>query len=292
MLKKVYNVSLEDSFLDTFCQLLLKEIGQDHEILANYLIFLPNKRLIKNLQGAFLRVNKAKAMMLPTMVSIADIDYVMLNPVQKSLDSINLFKKVISTRERAFIIALLIQKIDVKLSFFQCIAMAESLGEIIDQSYFQEINFKNLSNVVESNLAVHWQDVLKFLYIVTEFWPNYLKEQNAIDYSYKQISIYNLQAQQWEITKPSNPIIALNLHSFYPSILNLLKTILSLAEGRLFFYGIDLSLNKDSYKELHYMHPQKSLLHTLNFLNINTKDITNITNNKNNYKEQLIYKMF
>ena len=292
MKKNIFNIALDKSFLDEITNLLLQEVNFSSEQLSEYLLLLPNKRLIKNLQESFLRTTGGKALLLPKMISIAELDYIISSPIQKDLDTSQYFQKVISKRQRAFILLHLIKKIDGSLSAYQTLDLAESLGQIIDESYLQEINFDNLEEIPPENLAEHWQKILKFLHIIKEFWPQYLYENNAIDLVNKQVAIYKLQAQEWSINPPQSPVIALNIFSFYPSVVALLNVVKDLSQGRLFFYGIDFNKRAEDFKQLSYGHPQKVFALVMDKLGINPKEIVQIHGQNHSVKESLVQRIF
>ena len=292
MKKNIFNIALDKSFLDEIALCLLQEVNFSSEQLSEYLLLLPNKRLIKNLQEAFLRATQGKALLLPKMISIAELDYIISNPIQKDLDTSQYFQKVITKRQRAFILLNLVQKIDGSISTYQALDLAESLGQIIDEAYLQEVSFDNLEEIAPENLAEHWQKILKFLHIVTEFWPQYLQEHNAIDATNKQVAIYKLQAQEWILNPPTSKIVALNILSYYPSIINLLNVVKNLDAGRLFFYGIDTQKSVDDFSQLTYSHPQKVFACMFGKLNIIPTQIFTTTGLNYTIKESLIHRIF
>ncbi|MCL2567449.1 MAG: double-strand break repair protein AddB [Alphaproteobacteria bacterium] len=291
----IYNIPFDRAFIDVFCEKILNDNQDNLENLFNYLILTPNQRIVNSLQTGFLRVSKAKSLILPKIISLHDTQYIIANNSVAFNDALkkdfaDILKPAISKRERSFILAKLINKMDSALNFTQSLAWAEDLGDLIDKAYWENINFNNLDNIVESQLAIHWQEILKFLHIATSFYPQILEEKGCIDAAYQQKLTLQLQNKIFRENPPANHIIALNLLSFYDDNINLLKTINSLSKSDIYFYGIDKTMPIDSYENLEYTHPQKVLSYTLNKLEVKREDVVDIT--VPTLQEAIIHRVF
>lgn len=291
----LYNIPFCESFIDVFCKKLLEDNKTNPENLYNYLILVPNKRIVRNLQTALLKNSNAKALILPKMISLSDLDYIIsnnhfvFNTLSKN-EFANILRPVISKRERSFILAKLIKKMDDTLSFNSTLQMADSLGILIDRAYMEDVNFNDLDKIVDSNLAIHWQEILKFLHIATQVWPSILEEKQAIDASFQQKLIYQLQNRIWQITPPQNHVIALNITGFTQDSINLLKTINNLPKSDIYFYGIDYNLSEEDFKNVEYTHPQKVFSYMLNKLDLKRSNIKNLS--RDNSQENIIHRIF
>ncbi len=291
----LYNIPFCYSFIDAFCKKILEYNKNTPENLYNYLILVPNKRIIRNLQTAFLKNSNASALILPKMISLADLDYIISNnhlvfsTLSKNEFS-DILKPVISKRERSFILSKLIKKMGQSLSFNQSIAMADNLGLLIDRSYMENVNFQDLDKIVDTNLAIHWQEILKFLTIATQVWPQILAEKKSIDATHQQKLIYQIQNKIWQLTPPPNHVIALNIIGFNNDIINLLSTIDSLPKSDIYFHGIDYNLCDNDFKNLEYTHPQKIFSYMFNKLKIKRENISNLL--LNDTQDNIIHRIF
>lgn len=291
----VYHIPFSEPLLDTLAKKLLWHYQDNTKELAHCLILLPNKRLIQSLRNAFLQNTNSSALILPKMVSIADLDYIITSidilPILQQNPIFNdIFKQVISINKRTFILSTIIQKKDPSINITQAIAMAKSLGQIIDDAYLEHVDFANIDNIVTDQFAEHWQSILQFLGIVTSFWPSYLAENKLIDANYRKKLTYKLQQEIWQQHVPQYPILAINITSNYPDVLALLNTIKNSPKGALYFYGIDFQEDEESYNNLPFIHPQKPLATTLQALHIKREDIQQI--NSNNNIDSIIHKLF
>ncbi|MDR2007823.1 MAG: double-strand break repair protein AddB [Alphaproteobacteria bacterium] len=273
----IYNIPFEKSFIDVFCEKLLNDNQDNLENLFNYLILTPNQRIIKNLQIGFLRVSKAKSLILPKMISVADTQYIISNnSALFNEDFADILKPTVSKRERSFILAKLIKKMDGRLSFTQSLESAYYLGDLIDKAYWENIDFNNLEDIVESGLAIHWQEILKFLHIATSFYPKILEEKGCIDVALQQKLTLQLQTKIFKENPPTSHVIALNLMSFYEDNINLLNTIKAMPKSDIYFYGIDKNMSEDDFNNLDYTHPQKVIANMLSKLKTKRESILDI----------------
>src|SRR3546814_1191757 len=56
----------------------------------------------------------------------------------------------------------------------EAVRLAGQLARTLDQLVAEEVPASRLAEAVPENVAVHWQQTLKFLRIVTEQWPEVL----------------------------------------------------------------------------------------------------------------------
>ena len=60
-------------------------------------------------------------------------------------------------------------------------SLAQSLGELMDRIYTENLDLKNLARLVPEDYAHHWQITVKFLEILSEQWPLILQAHGVID---------------------------------------------------------------------------------------------------------------
>jgi ATP-dependent helicase/nuclease subunit B len=293
---KIINIPLCNSFLDEISKILLDKVNNDSQQLSQYLLLLPNYRLIKNLQYSFLKNSQAKSLILPKMVSLGNLNYFFedVNILSKSdLENLHyedFFKNTISKNQRSFILSKLIRKKESNISINQAIYLANQLGIIIDKGYQEEVDFKNLDKIIDVNLAKHWQDIIKFLDIATISWGAILKDRNMVDEIYKQNLIYKIQHKLWQKQPPNYPVISIHMQSYFKNIINLNKQILNLSQGQLFFYGMDKQeLNENN--KLSFSHPQKIFQYMLDKMDVSIKDV-NFVKSNHTEKENFIHRIF
>ena len=68
--------------------------------------------------------------------------------------------------------------------------------------------FDKLKNLVPEQYAVHWQETLRFLQIITQYWPQILKERQVVDAAERKNILLAAQAEIWADSPPPEKIIA------------------------------------------------------------------------------------
>jgi ATP-dependent helicase/nuclease subunit B len=291
----IYNIPFSVPFLPTIAKILIQQSKESRVLLANYTILVNNTRIIKALQTQFLQHANSKAIILPKIISIDDLQSSIFYEIIKHEDLLAVYsnflsKKIITKNQRSFILSKLVQKKDPHIKLNTAIKIAQDLGNFIDESYFNEADLNKLETVVDDNLSIYWQETLKFLNIITAYWPQYLEQNNAMDEAKKELLHINILSQllkkqniedkNWQ---NNNPFIALNITSSYPVINNLLETIKAFETSKIFFWGLDLehyNQNKTNTKlldvvkiNLKAIHPQALLYNTLNSIKANMEEI-------------------
>ena len=71
---ELYNIPAHLSFVDELATGILKRYGENTLELSEVLILLPNRRAVRSLRDAFLRLSGGKSIILPSMQPIGDVD--------------------------------------------------------------------------------------------------------------------------------------------------------------------------------------------------------------------------
>ncbi|MGH6717843.1 MAG: double-strand break repair protein AddB, partial [Alphaproteobacteria bacterium] len=71
---RVYSIPAGEPFVDALAAGLLTRAGEDPIVLADALILLPNRRACRALRDAFLRQGRGRALLLPRLTPIGDVD--------------------------------------------------------------------------------------------------------------------------------------------------------------------------------------------------------------------------
>lgn len=99
---------------------------------------------------------------------------------------------------------------------------------MIDTVHNQGLSFDRLTDLVPEEYAVHWQETLKFLQIITEYWPQILAERQLIDASDRRNRLLRAQIDLWRQNPPVKRIVAAGTTAAFPLMKELVKTVLSL----------------------------------------------------------------
>ena len=270
----LYTIPSGTGFLKRLAEGLLAMSEGDDFALTRMRVLLPTRRAGRELRDAFLSLSHDKPLLLPRLQPIGDVDGEEIELYLSGFGEIgHEIPPAISALERQFLLAPLIQQKDSSLGVDAALSLANELARLIDTVYTEDLDFSNLSNIVPSTLASHWQKTLQFLEIVTEFWPKILAERGQIDPADRRNRLLKSLTTLWYEHPPSTPVIAAGSTGSIPSVGNLLKTIANLPQGIVVLPGLDLGLEDESWSEITDTHPQCTMRNLLNRMGKTREDV-------------------
>ncbi len=274
----VYTIAANLAFTDTLAAGLSQASEGGPLSLANTRILLPTRRSCRSLREAFLRQSGGKPVLLPRMTPIGDVDEddLLLSAMdgfsgtgQDVLD----IPPAIASLHRQLILMGLIGKRSPETSADQAALLAGELAKLIDQVATEQLDFAALEGLVEKDLSEHWQETLKFMQIVTEFWPAILAEKNLLDPASRRNLLIQAQNRAWANNPPQIPIIAAGSTGSIPATAQLLATIASLPTGCVILPGLDRGMDQNAWQALEPTHPQYGLKLLLGQLGVERGDV-------------------
>ncbi len=258
----VYNIAAGYSFADALAAGILERTATDPLLLTDYTILLPSRRACRTLREAFLRLSGGKAILLPVMHPIGDVDAdemaMFLAAEDDVAESIDI-PPAVSRLERQLLLAQAIQKAGMAQSFDQAVALALELGHFLDEVQTERLGFDGLAKLVPAEFAGHWQKTLEFLKILTEHWPEILKERGVIDFAARRNLLLEAQISAWQKHPPQKPVIAAGSTGTVPAAAELLALVSRLPQGMLVLPGLDAEMDAASWDKLGEDHPQFNL---------------------------------
>lgn len=294
MMKNVFNVPSSAAFVDVVAQRFLDEYSAAPLSLSEVLFLLPNRRACQNLKEAFVRAQGLKPTLLPQMMPLGDVeeDELFVSGFDFSEELKNLPAAVPSFRRLLWFTKQIMQEapsfgLD-KFSAQQACSLAQSLCQLIDDVHNEQLSFDNLKNLVPEEYAQHWLDTLRFLEIVTQRWPAYLKENNLVDPAERRNILLDLQCRFWQKHPPSKRIVVAGTTATYPMMRRLVKTVLDLPNGELVLYGVDKNLDTQSYDKLDESHPQFEIKQLLDFIEVNRFEVVDFCSVVNPQREKMV----
>ena len=167
----------------------MDEYAQNPLALSDVLILLPNRRACKTMAETFVKLRGMQPMLLPQMLPIADVEeddlilsgqgaaagVLEIPPAISPMERMMLFMRIILSKPQGFGTE--------SISLSQACFLAQELGSLIDTVNNENLDIANLQNLVPEEYAGHWQETLKFLEIITAYWPQILQERGVIDAS-------------------------------------------------------------------------------------------------------------
>ena len=295
----IYNIPSTHNFLETLCNFLKKNISSD---LKKTIIILPTRRSCNELKRIFLNFSENKAVILPKIKSIGDINFndfcsenITENEIIK-IQNYNLSQNDIQYKFSLIKNLLNWKKLDKSNNFLKKLEIAQicdlslELKRLLDEIDKNKCDIDNLNNIVPNELAQHWEKILEFLKYFLENWSKYTEEKKIISISNYKTKIINVLSNHFKTHKPHLTIIFAGITENTTTIKELLKNTLQYDNCYFFIKNTSINdINSDWWKEINYFHPKFKIKQILDYIsdNISIKDITNY-NKTNNLSKKLI----
>jgi len=276
-MSNVFTIPAGIPFAKALAARLLEEHSDKPESLPDILILLPTRRACRTVREAFLQLNEGRPIMLPALQALGDIDEEELSlsiAGQEGTANLLNLPPVLPSMQRQILLARAILKHeDFPHGFDQALSLAKTLGALMDQIYTENLDIRDLSTLVPEDFADHWQITLDFLKILSEIWPQILKDMNVIDAADRRNRLINALSNFWETSKPEKRVIAAGTTGSIPATAKLLNVIANLPSGQIILPGLDEHIDKESWEALSESHPQYGFKQLLAIMNINREDI-------------------
>ncbi|MDX1739204.1 MAG: hypothetical protein R3261_13270, partial [Alphaproteobacteria bacterium] len=169
------------TFVDALAASLLDELELDPMALVDTLVLLPTRRACRALRDAFLRLGGGRALMLPIMRPIGDVDEDELLLGQEGSTDLGLIEELemapaIAPLQRQLMLTSLISKKPIAghlPSIEQSARLAQELSRLLDQVQTEQLTLDGLEHLIEESheFSGHWQEIIDFLDIIRNFWP-------------------------------------------------------------------------------------------------------------------------
>jgi ATP-dependent helicase/nuclease subunit B len=248
----VFTIPPHLDFLRSLAEGLLRD---DLEALAGTRILLPSRRACLGMREAFLSAAGGKALLLPRMEPIGEVDTdeLFLDP------SLNLeLPRGIEGIERQVLLTRLVLARG-GTTHEQAVRLAGALGQFLDELENEGIDLDQLEGLVPDELAEHWQVTLDFLKILRTAWPELLRARGAIGAAERRARLLDLVGERWRRQPPEDRIIAAGITGTIPAVARLLSVIAELPRGRVVLPGLDRELEPPDWAAIGPAHPQYAM---------------------------------
>ncbi|WP_321394560.1 double-strand break repair protein AddB [Emcibacter sp.] len=278
---ELYTIPPRCSFVETLARGILDRYGRDPISLSDVLVLLPNRRAVRSLREAFLRLSGEKALLLPQMQPIGDVDEDELlmasGAIPAGLEDVEL-PPAVSSYQRQLLLMKIIrgwyrQRGKDIPEVAQCAILAGALGQFLDQVQTERLSFDDLKDLVPADYATHWQETLDFLQILTPEWPNLLKITGYMDGAERRNRLLEGLRDQWLSAPPAHPVIAAGSTGSIPATADLLELIARLPAGCVVLPGVDVMMDEESWDVIGPTHSQYSMKALLNKIGVDRQEI-------------------
>jgi ATP-dependent helicase/nuclease subunit B len=263
--------------------------------LASATIYLPTRRAVRELRSVFVdRLGKTSAI-LPSIRALGEFaeeellfgsgeaEVLEMPPPIGAIDRLLLLAPLVQawkSRLPAHLAARYEEQVVVPASTADAIWFARDLAALIDEMETEGADWKRLAGLVEGDLAAWWQVTLQFLQIVSQHWPERLRELDRSNPAQYRNALLKAEAARLSRNPPEGPVIAAGSTGSIPATAALLSAISRLPKGAVILPGLDTVLDEASWEALGDPsspaicgHPQYGLRKLLDALKVTREDV-------------------
>ena len=284
----VHTVPPGQPFLEVLARGILDGNAETPDKISDTRVFLPTRRACQALRDAFLRVADGDALILPHMQALGDLDdgdTVTWNSEFGGITASATVPPAIDQIQRKLLLTRLVLKFDEarrgssisptpRIEPGQAADLADDLGALLDQLQTEQRNLDEIAALVPAELAIHWQQTLDFLAIITEQWPRILTEAHLIDQAERRNQIFAELVSAWRRSPPQTPIIAAGSTGSIPATAELLGMIARLPHGAVILPGLDTELDGDAWDVIGATHPQHGMKQLLERIEVARDEVS------------------
>jgi ATP-dependent helicase/nuclease subunit B len=256
----VFSIPAGIPFAQALSQGVIARAGADPLLLADALVFVPTRRAARTLREAFSSALGGAAL-LPRIRALGDV-----GEDEESFD----FSEVdlaatppLPPLRRRLLLSRLVQRwalaTGAPVTFTQALGYAGELGRFLDEAMTQGVDLTQLKSLAPESLAAHWSQVVQFLDIVAQQWPELLRSEGASEPAECRDARLRALAQDLMEKPPRAPVIAAGSTGSIPATAELLKAIAHLPTGAVVLPALDGNLDSGVWDTLDPAHAQFGL---------------------------------
>jgi ATP-dependent helicase/nuclease subunit B len=273
----VLTIAASLPFAESFARGLIARLGADKNPLAlsTATIYLPTRRAARSFSEVFARVLGGAAL-LPEFKPLGDVDEdeLLFDPDSGDLD----LAPAIAPMRRQLLLATLVKRWDEtrrqgSLGFAQASGLAQSLAHLMEELETQGADTSRLPDLAPQALAGHWSEVLGFLELLRERWPEILLDERAMNPAARRNAALDALADRLAKHPPDGPVVAAGSTGSIPATGRLLGVIARLHNGMVVLPGLDRDLDKESWHDLDPGHPQYGMKQLLERIDVRRDDV-------------------
>jgi len=278
---RVYTIAAGQPFVDRLAAGLAEQAAGEPERLAAMRVLLPTRRACRSLRDAFLRRSGGKALLLPRMTPLGDVDADDLlfeawdagGMAFDGLDAATVPEAISGTRRQALLARLVMALPGRGDQPAQALSLAQALARLVDRAHTEGADLADLERLAPDDYADHWGVIVQFLKLVTERWPAVLADERAIDPADRRNRLLQAQAELWQARPPEHPVIAAGSTGSIPATAALLAVVARLPAGTVVLPGLDRAAGDEAWQKLAPSHPQYGLARLLETLGVGRNEV-------------------
>lgn len=253
---RVFTIPPHVAFVDALAAGLIARTRDDPMRLARATVLLPNRRAVRALTDAFVRLSDGGGLLLPRMTPIGDIDEdEALGSFADDLFAGATVSPAVDSCERRLLLCKIVR--DWKAgrgeasSAVEALRLADELARTLDGLEFEEKDALDLMTVAPDDLAQHWQRTLEFVQIIYDKWPGVLTALQKVDSVRRRNELMHGLITRWgAIDPPQTMIVAAGMVATAPVVADLLRVIARLPDGMVVLPGLDCAMAEAEWQAI------------------------------------------
>lgn len=263
-------------FVDRLAAGLLARHGDEPLALARVTVLLPTRRAVRSLREAFLRVGEGRALILPRLTPLGDVDEDELTLTAAPGDTaLDLPPAMADLRRQLLLTRLLLGRPDLVPQPAHAARLARDLAGLLDEVETEGLDLARLDRLVPAEFAGHWQETLEFLAIIRKHWPALLAAEGALDPPARRNRLIAGLAARWQAQPPADPVYAAGSTGSIPATAALLAIIARAPRGEVVLPGFDPEFPASALAALRDdpCHPQAGMQRLLDRLGVGRDEV-------------------
>jgi len=272
---KLWTVPAGAPFIEALARAMADATGLQSrpEALADALVYVPNRRSARALALSLHRAaGDRTAVLMPQIRALGDLE---TDDAPPGVDAAfaDLGPALPEARRLGTLMKLVMAWFEARgtsLPPGAALSTARELASLLDAAAIAGgADWSALPDLVENaDLAMHWKESVEFLSIITEAWPAWLAENNAMDPLSRRLAAAQTIAETWSGTPPAGPVIIAGSTGATPASRILMQAALTLPRSAVILPGVDGALTQEDSEIIadEPGHPQHALVRTLSQL--------------------------
>lgn len=246
----VFTIAPHVAFVDALAAGLLERTAGDPMALARAQVLLPNRRAVRALGDAFVRLSAKDGkggLLLPRMTPIGDVDAdEALGRFDGDLAADADLPPAIDPTKRRLLLAQLVRRWQGGISAIEALRLADQLATAFDALAFEEIDPAALTGFAPDDMAHHWEATLAFFRVVLDLWPPLLASHAEIDPATRNRALLDALAARWTATPPGL-VVAAGMAGVAPPVARLMRVVARLPDGIVVLPGLDTGMRDEAW---------------------------------------------
>jgi ATP-dependent helicase/nuclease subunit B len=278
----IYSIPPECPFAEALVDAVLNSWGADPLSLSHVTLLLPSRRACVALRDLFARRTHGKAMLLPTLAPIGDVepDELALHLFAQGAaeQGAGLLAPAAPALHRLLTLSELVWKFHAA-AFGQdaprehSVWLARELMRFLDEVEREELPLSALEKLVPDLYAEHWQKALTFLSVLSQHYEPLLRDQQLISPMHRRNRLLHAQAAHWKKHPPQHPVVIAGSTGTNPATAALMRAAMRLPQGYVVLPGLDVHMGESAWEKAGDTHPQYTLKLLLEHIGITRGDV-------------------